>query len=274
MKKKFCILCRSSRLKFHHKIIFLKKSYHYDFCLNCNFTFQNPWPQREVEKIYNTHEYWNYGGQNSYGSYQSSRSNEAKKRYIKLKKYFPYNGSVLEIGCANGIFLSEFKKNGWTCIGVDPARQMIKFGIKKYGLNLKCQKIEDSKIKRNSFNLIYMWGTDGNFFNFKKSFNIIKKVLKKGGIYSFSYQDFKHPINRIFKQHKKHHHILYHFSKKSIYYLMKNLGFKILEHELIWQNSKLSHIARVLGLNSLLKSMDLSITFPTISYNLVIAKKI
>jgi hypothetical protein len=118
-----------------------------------------------------------------------------------------------------------------------------------------------------------MWGVDGNFYDFKKSYKNIRASLKKSGIYSFSYQDFKHPINRIFTLHKKHHHILYHFSKKSIYYLMKNLGFKILEHKLIFQNTKLSHIAKVLRLGSLFKSIDFSITVPTISYNLVIARK-
>ena len=54
----------------------------------------------------------------SYAGYQNNRFIEAKKRYEKLIKYFDKEGSVLEIGCANGIFLNEFSKNGWECIGV------------------------------------------------------------------------------------------------------------------------------------------------------------
>jgi SAM-dependent methyltransferase len=273
MKVRNCFLCFSDLLKFHHNIIFKKKNYLYDICLNCNFVFQNPWPSRKIEKIYNSYEYWNYGHKASYKSYQLSRSEEAKKRYIELSKYFNKNGSVLEIGCANGIFLTEFKKNKWTCMGIDPAKEMIEFGIKNYGLNLKCKKIEDLNNKANLFDLIYMWGVDGNFYDFKKAYKKIQVSLKKGGIYAYTYQDFKHPINRIFKSHKKHHHILYHFSKKSIFYLLKNLGFEILEHKLIFQKTKLSHIAKVLRLGSLFKLLDFSITVPAISYNLVIAKK-
>jgi SAM-dependent methyltransferase len=280
VKIKNCILCFSDLLKFSHKIIFSYKNYYYDICLNCNFVFQNPWPSIKIEKIYNSYQYWNYGGEASYKSYQLSRSEEATKRYKKITKYFNTNGSVLEIGCANGIFLTDFKKNGWTCMGIDPSKEMIEFGIQNYGLNLKCKKIEDLNNTTNLFDLIYMWGVDGNFYDFKKAYKKIRASLKKGGIYSFSYQDFKHPINRIFKSHKKHHHILYHFSKKSIYYLMNNLGFEILEHKLTFQKTKLSHIANVLRLGSALKSLrsvlklkDFSITIPAISYNFVIAKK-
>ena len=82
LKVKNCILCFSDLLKFHHTNNFFKKNYLYDICLNCNFVFQNPWPSRKIEKIYNSYEYWNYGDKVSYKSYQLSRSEEVKKRYI------------------------------------------------------------------------------------------------------------------------------------------------------------------------------------------------
>jgi hypothetical protein len=88
VKIKNCILCFSDLLKFSHKIIFSYKNYYYDICLNCNFVFQNPWPSIKIEKIYNSYQYWNYGGEASYKSYQLSRSEEATKRYKKNNKIF------------------------------------------------------------------------------------------------------------------------------------------------------------------------------------------
>ena len=59
MKTASCILCGSSDLRNSHHIEFENKNYLYDFCNNCNFTFQNPWPSIEIESIYNDEKYWN-----------------------------------------------------------------------------------------------------------------------------------------------------------------------------------------------------------------------
>ena len=46
---------------------------------------------------------------------------------IISKKYLKNGGNVLEIGCNDGVFLNHMvKKNGINCIGVDPAKNVIK----------------------------------------------------------------------------------------------------------------------------------------------------
>jgi SAM-dependent methyltransferase len=37
-----------------------------------------------------------------------------------IKKYGPHTGSVLEIGCAPGLLLSELARSGYKCVGVEP----------------------------------------------------------------------------------------------------------------------------------------------------------
>jgi SAM-dependent methyltransferase len=284
MKIRNCIVCHEESLKDSHKVEFLKKSYYYDTCSNCGFTFQNPWPNREVEKIYIDSKYWNstqvYNekkqslekSNNSYAAYQNSRASESTKRYNKLKRYFSSPGSVLEIACANGIFLTDWERNGWKCLGVDPAKEMIDFGIQNYGLNLKCKKWEEIEIEKESLECIFMWGADSNFYEFNKGFQKIYNSLKKNGIFAMSYQNFQHPIRKIFKQIKLQHHNLYLFSKKSIHLHMKNIGFQVIDHSLTWQNTKLSHIKKILGMNT--KGMDFNLTIPALSYNMIILKKI
>ena len=41
------------------------------------------------------------------------------------------------------------------------------------------------------------------------------------------------------------HNALYNFSKKSIFYLLDKLGFKVLEHSMTWQNTRLSHVKKI-----------------------------
>lgn len=283
MKSTQCILCSSKNIKYSHKIEYDGNFYLYDFCNDCHFTFQNPWPSKDIEEIYNDNKYWNSSNvykknekrmfvKNSYADYQNSRIDEAKKRYNQLNKYFKKKGKVLEIGCANGIFLNEWKKNGWNCIGVDPAKEMIDYGIQNFKLDLYSQNWESTKLDNNSLDCIFMWGTDGNFYEFENGFININRTLKLDGIYALTYQDFLHPIRRLFKQIRMQHNSLYNFSKRSIYYLLKKIGFEVLDHSMTWQNTKFSHIKKILGVNT--SGLDFKITVPAISYNLIIAKKI
>ena len=53
---------------------------------------------------------------------------------------------------------------------------------------------------------------------------------------------------------------------------MDKLGFKVLEHSMTWQNTRLSHVKKILGLNT--KGIDFRLKVPAISYNLLIAQKI
>lgn len=284
MKYRNCLVCDSSNLKFSHQIKNLENTYIYEKCLDCKFTFQNPWPTPNILQIYNDKKYWNstnvYNSNenvnnksgNSYGAYQSNRTKEAKKRYDSLKKYFNSPGRVLEIACANGIFLKDWKNDGWECLGVDPAEEMIELGKHKFSLDLKCNKWEDLDIDDKKFNCIFMWGADSNFYEFDKGFNKIYASLEKNGIFAMSYQDFDHPIRKIFKQIKMQYHCLYLFSKKSIHLYLKNLGFEILEDSLSWQYTRFSHIKKVLGIDT--KGLDFELLIPAISYNIIICRKI
>ena len=53
---------------------------------------------------------------------------------------------------------------------------------------------------------------------------------------------------------------------------MDKLGFKILEHSMTWQNTRLSHVKKILGLST--KGIDFNFKVPAVSYNILIAQKI
>ena len=71
------------------------------------------------------------------------------------KKYLKNGGNVLEIGCNDGVFLNHIvKKNRLNCIGVDPAKNVIKkINNKKINtynkpFNLELAKKIKSRIKK------------------------------------------------------------------------------------------------------------------------------
>lgn len=51
---------------------------------------------------------------------------------------FPKPGRVLDYGCGNGKHLSQLKKKGWSCIGIEPSETAVQFGIDVYGIDILC----------------------------------------------------------------------------------------------------------------------------------------
>lgn len=65
-------------------------------------------------------------------------------------------GSLLEIGCGDGSFLSVARERGWKTTGVDSDPQAAQAALKKYGIVVQVGRIEDCDFPREHFDLIVM----------------------------------------------------------------------------------------------------------------------
>src|SRR3990167_2134521 len=92
-------------------------------CKMCSFVFQNPRVQEKKVDSYYKHETLTSGS--TYrdfkdGSFMFKLSHERLKF---LKSNLPINtGSILDIGCNRGEFLSLFKNHEWTRYGIEPSK--------------------------------------------------------------------------------------------------------------------------------------------------------
>ena len=136
--------------------------------------------------------------------YFSSSINTLIEHFFDLsnmvsKKYLKNGGNVLEIGCNDGVFLNHMvKKNGVNCIGVDPAKNVIKKisnkKINAYNKPFNLELAKKIKSRFHKIDLIVSSFSFGHIDNMKSVAEGINTLLDKNGTFiskTFSSKDSK-----------------------------------------------------------------------------------
>jgi len=234
---KKCPICGSNKLEkaFKTKDYFLtQKEFEISKCKSCGFHFTNPRPtESSLGEYYKSEEYISHSNSNKglFGMlYQSVRNYTLKKKY-QLVSRLKDGHNILDIGCATGQFLHEFKDRGWKCTGIEPDENARKFAQKKYDLKI-FDPIEINNLKDHSFDVISMWHVLEHVSDLKSRMMDLQRLLKENGylfiaLPNFESWDAKHYGEYWAGLDVPRH--LYHFNKKNVELLFKNYGFKIVD---------------------------------------------
>ena len=255
MKK--CPICNLKDASFfseREKIVFLK-------CDDCNLVFMNPLPNTK-ELIDNF-----YSKESGYHSKLVKNLKEIKKYNKKFTKVidgltcFGIKGNLLDVGCANGEFLSLAKKHGFAVYGVEVNAYTADIAMNN-GLNVFNGTLEEAHFEDNYFSAIYLGDIIEHVTDPVGLLKECKRILKKGGVVAVSTPNmdcfwvlatqyicrwFKFPWSVL---HPPYH--LYLFSDANFKKLMDVLDFKVLK--IIYHNLSLRHELAVTGLFQKYKS--------------------
>lgn len=117
------------------------------------------------------------------------------------------NKKILEIGCGGGQCSIAFAKQGALCTGIDISKEQLKYAEKlskknRVKIRFICGSFQNlSKIKSNSMDIVFSAYALQYSPNLKKVFTDINRILKRKGLFVFS---FDHPFYSIIdpKTHK------------------------------------------------------------------------
>ena len=192
---------------------------------------------------------------NLYPRFQYEDTNEMQndiffKAKDRIDRYVPKqdNLKILEVGCATG-FLLEKLKNSYSCvdeIGVDPSPVSID-KAKSLGLNVVCGTLDTVKFKENQrFDVIICIGNLMLHPDPLESLMLMKNLMNKDSILIFDVKNVNTLIRRLarfiyaipFLKHtgiskfitrRSYSNMRYGFSKQLLRYILKDLGFKIID---------------------------------------------
>lgn len=181
-----CPICSSPTLRPHISCVDFtvsKESFAIAACAGCGLKFTNPRPaEGEIGRYYQSEEYVSHSNTSKgvvNSLYQQVRK-RALKNKLKLINSLSPKGSLLDIGCGTGHFLSICKADGWKTIGIEPDPKARKFATEGFGLEVR-EEAALSVLPDHSYEIISMWHVLEHVHRLNERVEELKRLLKPGG---------------------------------------------------------------------------------------------
>lgn len=159
----------------------------------------------------------------------------AKKRgfEFKIKEINRYkkSGKLLDIGCAEGIFLSACSEHGFDCYGIEPSKYTYSIATKILpSSKIHNTTLSEAEFPQSYFDIVTMINTIEHTLNPKGIIEEAYRILSPGGVLMIETPDIGHWLAGLMG--KKWlpllvpDHIIF-FSKKTIINMLRESGFVI-----------------------------------------------
>lgn len=213
-------------------------------CSNCQVRFtQNAPSEATIGDYYKSENYISHTD-TSKGVinrlYQTVRNISLnQKRKLLEKTTGLEKGSLLDVGSGTGYFASTMKKAGWNVTGLEPHEGARKVAQQAHSLDL-LPVTELFSLPPNNFDAITLWHVLEHVHDVKKYVAAFKRLLTGNGklfiaVPNYTSYDAKSYGSDWAAYDVPRH--LYHFTPKTMQWLMKNEGLKIIDIKPMWFDS-------------------------------------
>lgn len=200
-----------------------------DECRNCGFITFRDFDEQALLDIYGD----DYFAGTEYPDYvgQQDAVRKSMQRHLKqMDGYNPNRGSLLEVGCAYGLFLDEAKKHYECVVGVDICETPIAYAKQKLGLNVQCKGFQDIDFGDQRFDVICLWDTVEHLSVPEVYLEKAAHLLNKGGMVFLTTGDISSFNARLRGKNWRQIHPpshLHYFSKDTITRLLDRLELEV-----------------------------------------------
>ena len=153
-----------------------------------------------------------------------------RRHLAQMAPYAPLQGTLLEIGCAYGLFLDEARTHFSGLVGVDISPGPVEFGRNAFHLDLRCGDFPSMPFQRDSFDAVCMWDTIEHLPNPRDFVDAARRVLKRQGHLYLTTGDAGSLNARVrgrrWRQIHPPSHLQY-FSRRTITELLRQCGFQV-----------------------------------------------
>lgn len=219
-----CPLCHSSS----NNPDWVLEDYSFTRCKQCGVMYQSVRPVKsDLEARYDD-EYFQYEIEN-----EDNFLNLMLQGIEDVGFNLEDRGSLLDIGCATGIFLSYLKRRDWSVQGVEICAPAANYGVERRGVPIVIGDLESAGFKDSSFDIVHISHVIEHVTDPKAFVSEIFRVLKPGGILYCTTPNIDGFQAKLFKEGWRSaiadHMVL--FSVKSLKSLLMSCGFRIISHK-------------------------------------------
>lgn len=163
-----------------------------------------------------------------------------EKRLKTLNSFFTNKGSLLDVGCAEGLFLELARTDGWGVTGTEISQFAVRYGKEKLGLDIRQGELNSIGFPGKSFDAITMWHVLEHTTNPIAVLKEIRRILKDDGVFILAVPNLNNILSqKVYKlvKGKKMHLFdikdrelhLYHFTLETIKMILEKTGFKVIK---------------------------------------------
>jgi spore maturation protein CgeB len=122
-------------------------------CAECGMVYAHPFPtDKEIAAYYASPYYDPYiDAKQEIGATYEAWLDEIEKRSPR--------GSLLDVGCGIGLFLTAARGRGWDVRGVEPSPWPAAFALEETGVPVDACTLEDARFPEDRFDVVTLWST-------------------------------------------------------------------------------------------------------------------
>jgi 2-polyprenyl-3-methyl-5-hydroxy-6-metoxy-1,4-benzoquinol methylase len=227
-----CILCHYAE----NKKKFVRFGYQIVECPNCMLWWVNPRAsQSSVNKVY-TGEYFEVRKvqkQKSQDGNDSFKRQNCERHPAEIERHHK-TGKLLDLGCAEGLFLRVAQQKGWDVSGVEVSPQAADIAKTFLPGKVFQGRLEDVPFPENDFDVITMFDVVEHLYDPVDALKKIWRLLKPDGIVYLLTPDcgsiYAKVMGKYWFEVKPKEHI-YYFSEGTLRLLFEKSGFMPLSME-------------------------------------------
>jgi len=221
-----CIFCN----KKSSQIVIEEEGYQCRKCPSCDLIYISNRPSlEEIEKLYNNNVRANRSADASISGFFTRRLHA--RHHLRIIKKFIKNGSLLEIGPAEGAFLYEARKEGFEVEGIELNTIQANFIKNRLGISCEESPLNAFSFDGKKFDIIYHRDVISHFYDPIAEFQKMNDRLKDNGFLIFETGNLGNVELKYFKlftnfQLPDH---LFFFSDKNLKELFRRTGFEFVK---------------------------------------------
>jgi 2-polyprenyl-3-methyl-5-hydroxy-6-metoxy-1,4-benzoquinol methylase len=212
-------------------------------CNSCYFLFTNPRPSEEqIGAYYESQDYISHHDEAKdlmSKAYTSVRNHTIEKKVELINSLVQPKGTLLDIGCGTGNFLSAVKANGWKTFGTEPDSGARAIASKRVGATI-FENVNDDAMGAQQYDIISMWHVLEHVHKLNETIDWLQNHLKPNGRIIIavpnpqSYDAAKY--GRFWAAYDVPRH-LYHFTRATMKNLLQRHGLTVQKILPMWFDS-------------------------------------
>jgi 2-polyprenyl-3-methyl-5-hydroxy-6-metoxy-1,4-benzoquinol methylase len=138
-------------------------------------------------------------------------------------------GTLLDIGCFCGAFMSVAAKDGWDCYGLEPLVMPAIYARGHFDLRVVTDTLRDNTYPLEFFDVVTAFQVVEHLVDPVSEIEKIRRMLKPGGLLVIEVPNIDTAMTRLLGPRHRHFvedHVSF-FSTKTLSQLLKRMGFRV-----------------------------------------------